>query len=39
MIAQGLMLQLHQVGLVVLVLAMGLSLWAARVQKRSCSVR
>lgn len=35
MIAQGQMLRLHEVGLVVLLLAMGLSLWAERAQKRS----
>ena len=35
MIAQGRMLDLHQVGLVVLMLAMAVSLWAARLQKRS----
>jgi predicted MFS family arabinose efflux permease len=35
MIAQGQMLRLHEVGLIVLLLAMGLSLWAERVQKRS----
>ncbi len=35
MIAQGQMLRLHEVGLVVLLLAMGLSLWADRGQKRS----
>jgi len=35
MIAQGQMLRLHEVGLVVLLLAMGLSLWAERGQKRS----
>ena len=35
MIAQGRMLDLHQVGLVVLVLAMAVSVWAARLQKRS----
>ncbi|WP_066266814.1 MFS transporter [Hydrogenophaga palleronii] len=35
MIAQGRMLDLHQVGLVVMVLAMALSVWAARLQKRS----
>jgi len=35
MIAQGRMLSLNQVGLVVLVFAMALSVWAARAQKRS----
>ena len=35
MIAQGLMLSLHLVGLVVLVGAMALSVWATQVQKRS----
>ena len=35
MIAQGQMLRLHEVGLIVLLLAMGLSLWAERAQKRS----
>ncbi|MDO8904211.1 MFS transporter [Hydrogenophaga sp.] len=35
MIAQGQMLRLHEVGLVVLLLAMSLSLWAERAQKRS----
>ena len=35
LIAQGHMLRLHQVGLVVLILAMALSVWAARAQKRS----
>ena len=35
MIAQGRMLTLNQVGLVVLVFAMALSVWAARAQKRS----
>jgi len=35
MIAQGQMLRLHEVGLVVMLLAMGLSLWAERAQKRS----
>lgn len=35
MIAQGQMLRLHEVGLVVLLLAMALSLWAERAQKRS----
>jgi predicted MFS family arabinose efflux permease len=35
MIAQGHMLQLHQVSLVLLLLAMALSLWAERRQKRS----
>ncbi len=35
MIAQGQMLRLHEVGLVVMLLAMGLSLWAERRQKRS----
>lgn len=35
MIAQGQMLRLHEVGLTVLLLAMGLSLWAERAQKRS----
>ncbi|MDP2442184.1 MAG: MFS transporter [Hydrogenophaga sp.] len=35
LIAQGHMLRLHQVGLVVLMLAMALSVWAARAQKRS----
>ena len=35
LIAQGHMLRLHQVGLVVLILAMALSVWASRFQKRS----
>ena len=35
MIAQGQMLRLHEVGLVVMLAAMALSVWAARVQKRS----
>ena len=35
MIAQGRMLSLNRVGLVVLVFAMALSAWAARAQKRS----
>ncbi|MDP2023673.1 MAG: MFS transporter [Hydrogenophaga sp.] len=35
LIAQGHMLRLHQVGLVVLIFAMALSVWAARAQKRS----
>ena len=35
MIAQGRMLSLNQVGLVVLMLAMGLSVWAARAQPGS----
>jgi predicted MFS family arabinose efflux permease len=35
MIAKGRMLSLNQVGLVVLVFAMALSVWAARAQKRS----
>lgn len=39
MIAQGQMLRLHQVGLVVLLLAMGLSVWAARIQNRSVGNR
>lgn len=39
MIAQGQMLRLHQVGLVVLLLAMGLSVWAARIQNRSVGSR
>lgn len=34
MIAQGQMLRLHEVGLVVMLAAMALSVWAARVQKR-----
>ena len=37
MIAQGHMLQLHQVGVVVLLSAMAMSVWAARLQKRSCT--
>ena len=37
MIAQGQMLQLHDVGLVVLIAAMALSVWAALLQKRSCA--
>lgn len=37
MIAQGLMLNLHQVGLVVLVAAMALSMWAARLHTGSPS--
>lgn len=39
MIAQGHMLRLNEVGLWVLLLAMGLSAWAARLQKRSCAAR
>jgi predicted MFS family arabinose efflux permease len=39
MIAQGRMLDLHQVGLAVLLTAMAVSLWAARLQKRSCAAR
>lgn len=39
MIAQGQMLRLHEVGLVVLVLAMGLSVWATQRQKRSYGSR
>lgn len=35
MIAQGQMLRLHEVGLVVMLAAMALSVWATRVQKRS----
>jgi predicted MFS family arabinose efflux permease len=35
MIAQGQMLRLHEVGLVVMLAAMALSVWAAQVQKRS----
>ena len=35
MIAQGRMLSLNRVGLVVLMFAMALSAWAARAQKRS----
>lgn len=37
MIARGHMLQLHQVGVVVLLTAMAVSAWAARLQKRSCA--
>ncbi|WP_439519725.1 MFS transporter [Hydrogenophaga sp.] len=39
MIAQGHMLRLNEVGLWVLLLAMALSVWAARLQKRSCAAR
>ena len=39
LIAQGHMLRLNEVGLVLLVLAMALSEWAARLQKRSCALR
>jgi predicted MFS family arabinose efflux permease len=39
MIAQGRMLDLHQVGLVVLLVAMAVSVWAAWLQKRSCAAR
>lgn len=39
MIAQGHMLRLNEVGLWVLLLAMALSVWAARLQKRSCGAR
>lgn len=39
MIAQGHMLRLNEVGLWVLLLAMALSVWAARLQKRSCAPR
>jgi predicted MFS family arabinose efflux permease len=39
MIAQGHMLRLNEVGLWVLLLAMALSAWAARLQKRSCAAR
>jgi hypothetical protein len=35
LIAQGQLLNLNVVGLVLMVSAMGLSVWAARVQKRS----
>jgi predicted MFS family arabinose efflux permease len=35
LIAQGQMLRLHEVGLLVLLVAMGLSLWASWLQKRS----
>ena len=37
MIAQGRMLQLHHVGVVVLLTAMAMSAWAAHLQKRSCA--
>lgn len=37
MIAQGRMLDLHEVGLVVMLAAMALSVWATRRQKRSCA--
>ena len=37
MIAQGRMLDLHQVGLVVLLAAMAMSMWAARLHRRSPS--
>ncbi|MGE0096799.1 MAG: MFS transporter [Hydrogenophaga sp.] len=39
MIAQGHMLRLNEVGLWVLLLAMALSVWAGRLQKRSCAAR
>ncbi len=39
MIAQGQMLQLHHVALALLLASMGLSAWAARLQKRSCPAR
>ncbi len=39
LIAQGHMLRLHEVGVWVLLLAMTLSVWAARLQKRSCAAR
>jgi predicted MFS family arabinose efflux permease len=39
MIAQGHMLRLNEVGLGLLLLAMALSLWAERLQKRSCAAR
>ena len=39
LIAQGHMLRLHEVGVWVLLLAMALSIWAARLQKRSCAAR
>jgi hypothetical protein len=35
LIAQGQMLNLHHVGLVLMLSAMGLSVWATRAQKRS----
>ncbi len=35
LIAQGQMLRLNEVGLLVLLVAMGLSLWASQLQKRS----
>lgn len=39
LIAQGHMLRLNEVGLWVLLVAMALSVWAARLQKRSCAAR
>ncbi len=39
MIAQGHLLRLHEVGLALLLLSMALSVWAARLQKRSCAPR
>ncbi|MCW5653092.1 MFS transporter [Hydrogenophaga sp.] len=39
MIAQGHMLQLHQVGFVLLLVSMALSVWAAHTQKRSSAPR
>ena len=39
MISQGRMLDLHQVGLAVMLVAMAVSVWAARLQKRSCAAR
>lgn len=39
MIAQGRMMNLHQVGLAVMLVAMAVSLWAAWLQKRSCAAR
>ncbi|WP_439586235.1 MFS transporter [Hydrogenophaga sp.] len=39
MIAQGHMLRLNEVGLWLLLLSMALSVWAERLQKRSCAAR
>lgn len=39
MISQGRMLDLHQVGLAVMLAAMAVSMWAGRLQKRSCAAR